>query len=630
MRGMRALIPALLLFCLSAQAQSPLPASRPDLRTVPERTNFTMTSTHADVLAFLEAVHGPRIVVRKFGTSQEGKPMPVAIVSDPPCDPDGIVLDRRIRVLIVANIHGGEVEGKEAAQMLLAEFARGEHSDWLEQMVFLVVPDFNPDGNDKISKKNRVEQNGPEEGVGRRENGAGLDLNRDFVKLESPEAQALVGLMNRFDPHALLDLHTTNGSYHGYHVTYATSQSPNVSAPVAKLGDEKWVPALVQRLAKNHGLRAFPYGNLERGAQQQAWASFDHRARFLTNYYGLRNRLALLCEAYSYLSFEKRIAVTRAFVTEAMSTLLELRNEVRELPAQPARARFGHATELGQGELGEVLMGEVERVRIEGLGTRLVAKDVAKPTQVRVRTTFVAKAELDVPAHYAVVAPSAATIATLLRHGIPVSEMQQDEVIEGEAFFPTAIEKARSSFQKHMTLTMKGRVESRVLALPKGTLVIPGSCPLAATLLDPMSEDSLGTWNHFEAASRVAPEGEDSQSAILPYPVVRLRKVALAKVAPLAREDSIAGSDFPTRKPVLLAVHIRSSGAGQVVYEVGPTRSADLAQLESVLTKHFEEAAMPRCGCEVRAFGVAAAAQVGAVRELCARVKCPAERVLLD
>ena len=79
-------------------------------------------------------------------------------------------------------------------------------------MILAVVPDYNPDGNEKVSKTNRPGQVGPEEGMGQRENGQGFDLNRDFVKLEAPETQALVKWMNEWNPHIFIDCHTTNGS----------------------------------------------------------------------------------------------------------------------------------------------------------------------------------------------------------------------------------------------------------------------------------------------------------------------------------------------------------------------------------------------------------------------------------
>ena len=121
----------------------------------------------------------------------------------------------------MANIHAGEVEGKEAVLHLARRLTLGDLQPLLRSAVWLFAPIYNADGNEKVSLENRSEQYGPVGGVGTRENARGLDLNRDFMKLESSEARALVAVFTRWNPDVVVDLHTTNGSYHGYHLTYA-------------------------------------------------------------------------------------------------------------------------------------------------------------------------------------------------------------------------------------------------------------------------------------------------------------------------------------------------------------------------------------------------------------------------
>ena len=130
-------------------------------------------------------------------------------------------------MFVQANIHAGEVEGKEAILMLARRLVSGDLKPMTRQVVFLIAPDYNADGNEKVTPMNRTQQNGPVAGVGTRENSKGLDLNRDYMKLDSAEARSLVGLMNNWDPHVLVDLHTTNGSYHAYHLTYSPILNPN-------------------------------------------------------------------------------------------------------------------------------------------------------------------------------------------------------------------------------------------------------------------------------------------------------------------------------------------------------------------------------------------------------------------
>ena len=97
--------------------------------------------------------------------------------------------------------------------------------------MILLVPILNADGNEKIDPKNRPGENGPADGVGTRANAQGLDLNRDFVKLESPEVRALVKLFNAWDPALVVDCHTTNGSKHRYTLTYDGPRYPRPTHP---------------------------------------------------------------------------------------------------------------------------------------------------------------------------------------------------------------------------------------------------------------------------------------------------------------------------------------------------------------------------------------------------------------
>jgi hypothetical protein len=199
-----------------------VPAAQDDpLRSRPERTNFEETSRLEDVTAFLTALSAksPLVRVLTFGTTEQGRSMPLVTLSNPAVSQPSEKPAGRPVVFLLANIHGGEVEGKEAVQVLMRRLTSGDLRPLLDRMVVLIAPIYNIDGNEAIDVNNRTQQHGPVVGVGRRENAKGLDLNRDYMKLESPEARALAAAFTAWDPHLMVDLHTTNGSYHGYHLT---------------------------------------------------------------------------------------------------------------------------------------------------------------------------------------------------------------------------------------------------------------------------------------------------------------------------------------------------------------------------------------------------------------------------
>ncbi|HTU89815.1 MAG TPA: DPP IV N-terminal domain-containing protein, partial [Gemmataceae bacterium] len=204
------------------------------LRTVAENSDYKATSRHAEVVDFCERLRklSPLLRLGELGRSGEGRTLPLVILADPPLStPEEAAKSGKLVVLAMANIHAGEVDGKEALLMLARDVATAKDKPLLKDLILVFAPIFNADGNEKIAKEHRPEQNGPVNGVGVRVNAAGLDLNRDYVKLDSPEVRALVRFFNKWDPAIFIDCHTTNGSHHRYTITY--------EGPVCPGGDAK-------------------------------------------------------------------------------------------------------------------------------------------------------------------------------------------------------------------------------------------------------------------------------------------------------------------------------------------------------------------------------------------------------
>ena len=236
-----------------------------DLKTTPEATAFKSTSTYDDVVRFMKAVDdaSPVIYSTTYGTTSEGRAMPMAVVGTGLKDGSAasVKATGKLRVHIQGNIHAGEVEGKESALVLLREFAAGQHADWLQSTVFLITPIFNADGNEKFALTNRPRQNGPINGMGTRQNAQGLNINRDFMKLDTPEGRAFAKLWVDYDPHVGIDLHTSNGSNHGYFLTYSPPLNPNTSDLIMKIQRDEWFPFITTNIKAKHGWDTFYYGN---------------------------------------------------------------------------------------------------------------------------------------------------------------------------------------------------------------------------------------------------------------------------------------------------------------------------------------------------------------------------------
>ncbi|MBL8841293.1 MAG: M14 family metallopeptidase [Planctomycetes bacterium] len=528
-------LPVALPFATPQGAGPAAPASLP--LTVAEASSYARTATSAEVEQFVAAcaAASPRVVRLEMATSTKGAAVPLVLVAEPPCPTLAAArASGKLAVLVCANIHAGEVEGKEAVLALLRELAAGQHAELLERLVLAFVPNLNPDGNDALDRKNRPDQNGPVEGVGQRANGQGLDLNRDFVKLAAPETRGLVAAVNALDAALVLDLHTTDGSFHGYDLTYAAPLHPATDPALFAFAQGTFLPALRATMA-GAGFATYDYGDFVDAKRPEAgFATFDHRARYGTNYFGLCHRLTLLSEAYSHESFERRIAATGAFVRAALRFAAVRADELAALQrdARAAGARLAGATELPRrAQLAvtrardAVLVGECrsEPDPVTGL-LRVIDTGVVRTVEMPVQVTFAGLEPIAPPAFgWALPEASAEVEALLRRHAIDCERLAAPRRARGSAWRIAKRSEAARPFQGHRLVELEGAPEEWSGLLPIGTLFVPAKQPLAALallLLDPRSDDGLATWGLIGGAAESGPPGAAGEQ----FAVLRLEQ----------------------------------------------------------------------------------------------------------
>ncbi len=333
---------ALVLMAAAAAAQQAAPPAGPAASkrawplTRPEATNFTETSRYDEVVAFMKAMAAasPRIHLTTYGYTFEGRPLPLAVIGAPGATPEQVLGTGKTRIFIQGNIHAGEVEGKEAALWLLRSIAKGERTAWFQQVVLLVNPIYNADGNERVSVRNRGSQFGPIGGMGQRANAENLDLNRDNTKLETAEARSLARLLTQYDPHIAIDLHTTNGSDHGFFLTYETSASPNTSPGITSLVRGDLLPSVTKAVEAKRGWSYFYYGGPTRQGERVWAGDLDlYKPRYTQTYFGIRNRIGILSETYSYASFEDRIKANYWVLEEIINSAVKNGEAVRNATA---------------------------------------------------------------------------------------------------------------------------------------------------------------------------------------------------------------------------------------------------------------------------------------------------------
>jgi Tol biopolymer transport system component len=526
----------LLCFCFACVAARGEPP-----RTAAETSDYQATSTYAQVVAFGEelARQSPRVRLDTLGTSHEGRKLPLVIVAEPPIATAAeAAKSNKVVVLAMANIHAGEVDGKEALLMLARDLALAQDHSLLDRLVIVFAPIFNADGNERLGA-HRPEQSGPPQ-VGTRENAAGLDLNRDFIKLETPEVRALVRFLNAWNPAVVIDCHTTNGSHHRYTLTYEGGRCPAGDAGIVEFTRDKLLPMASRLLEERTGFKSYFYGTF--AADHSRWETILPLPRYGTHYVGLRNRVAVLSESYSYAPFKNRVLATQEFVRAVCQVTADNQNALRKLlpqapaanqraatsPAKPERVAIRYKA-APQGQPVSVL-GYVEEDRD---GKRFATN---QPRDYQAQYYGGTETTLSVERPYAYLLPSGLTkvVENLQRHGLVVDELREDLDLDLEVYKVDRIDRGRA-FQRHELVELETTVRNESRRIAAGTVLVRTAQPLGALavhLLEPQSADGLATWNFLD----------DSLSAGGDFPVLRLPGAApihTGRVRPLAEERTL-------------------------------------------------------------------------------------------
>ena len=344
---------ALCLSLLLPVAASAATAPSTDLSTLSERTGFLQTGRYDEVIALGHAGQaGYPGVVRcfEFGRTPEGRPMMALAASrSGALDPQAARAANLPVLLVQGGIHAGEIDGKDAGFLALRQLLDGEvEPGILDAQVLLFVPVFNIDGHERFGAWNRPNQRGPEQ-MGWRTTAQNLNLNRDYLKADAPEMQAMLSLVNDWDPLAYIDLHVTDGAKFEHDVSiqvepvYAGDEALRAAGKALRDG-------VIDRLAAQGSLPLPFYPSFV--TYDDPTSGFEDSVsppRFSTGYFLLRNRFGMLVETHSWKDYPTRVRITRNAVV-ALQEMVARNGRQWQALARAADARAaalgGHAVAL--------------------------------------------------------------------------------------------------------------------------------------------------------------------------------------------------------------------------------------------------------------------------------------------
>ena len=298
-----------------------------DWRTRAEASDYHTTPDYAETLKYLDrvAAAAPGLVkIENFGKTGEGRELKIVIASkDGVFDPAAIHGSGRVILLVQNAIHAGEMDGKDACLALLRDIVINKSQiGLLDHAVFVFIPVYNIDGHERRSPYNRINQNGPEV-MGWRGNGTNLNLNRDYMKADTPEARAFLKLFHRWLPDFFVDDHVTDGADFQYDVTYTIDAGPDVAPETAKWIRETVTPELERQVDAAGHVASPTYITLMDDTDPAQGLGFnDNPPRFSTGQMILENRPGMLVELHMLKDYKTRVTGNY----EILRALLEVMN----------------------------------------------------------------------------------------------------------------------------------------------------------------------------------------------------------------------------------------------------------------------------------------------------------------
>jgi len=486
----------------------------------------------------------PHATLLTYGFSPQGRHLRCLVVAKgQEFEPKQAQSSGRAVVLIQNGIHSGEIEGKDASMLLLREILiTGEKAHLLENLILLVIPIVNPDGHERSGPANRPNQNGPVE-MGWRTTAHNLNLNRDYMKADTPEMKALLTLYAAWNPDFIIDNHTTDGADYQYQVTYGIERHENVDPELRIWGIDRLLPFVLKEV-EQRGFLTAPYIDM-RGTDLSDGILFDPALpRYSTGYAAVRNRLAILVETHSLKPFGERVHATKA-MNEAVLDYLGLHSMelTRANGAADARVVQRYAVEKRSFPLEIELTDEWQPFAFKGFESveeyspitgSPVVRYGSHPIEFEIplfaRSEVVRSATL--PCAYCIPREFHDLVERIRLHGIELGELEGslDCAVERYQFLNATFTKTPYEGRTRVNCHLD-RFKSRVRLCP-GTIVVPTAQRLVgvlAHLLEPGSPDSFVRWGFFNAFF-------ERKEYIEPYVLEPIAREMLER-DPVLRED---------------------------------------------------------------------------------------------
>ncbi len=499
---------------------TPASVAADELNTIAERSAFQNTGRYDEVIRLCttyQKAYPKQVRCVEFGRTPEGRPMMALIATRTGAFTAVEARRRNLPVLLVqGGIHAGEIDGKDAGFLALrAALDNAAAKGALDKQVLIFVPVFNVDGHERFGKWNRPNQRGPVE-MGWRTTAQNFNLNRDYAKADAPEMQAMLRLVNAWDPLATIDLHVTDGAQFEHDISITAEPVHAGDGELRKSGTALR-DAVISDLAAQGSLPLPFYPSFV--VDDDPSSGFTDGVappRFSTGYFFTRNRIAMLVETHSWKDYPTRVRITRNTVVSILSQFAAHGDEwLKAAKAADARAAgvAGQAVVLtyktsDKARIIDFKGYEYTRTMSDISGALMTRYDEKKPQIWKLALRDDIQPDLTVIAPkggYIVPVAQADLVADkLVQHGITFRKLTQPIINAGlETFRADEAKLSTDSFESHQRMSVQGTWKAEARDVKAGSLFVPiaqAKSLLVMSLLEPLAPDSMLAWGEFNNA----------------------------------------------------------------------------------------------------------------------------------
>ncbi len=483
-----------------------------DLQTVFEKSNGLETATYKQTISFYKNLANkyPEISIQEIGLTDSGKPLHLVtfnLVSDSKSEPEHF----KTTILINNGIHPGEPDGIDASMMLLRDIVQNEKlKKKYKNIIINIIPIYNIGGSLNRNTTSRTNQNGPIS-YGFRGNARNFDLNRDFIKNDTKNAQAFTEIFHLINPDVFIDNHVSNGADYQYTLTHLFTQHNKLGGAIGKFLNTKMRPQ-IENSIKNKNLEITPYVNVFNRVPDNGFSQFLDTPRYSTGYTTLFNTLGFMVETHMLKPYKQRVEGTYEIMISTLEFINNNDAEIKRLRKHANSQVFANKTYPIQWEIDSSKTTTLNfkgyqgnYIKSEVTGLNRLKYDRSKPftKPVTYYNNFKSTKSIEIPKAYIIPQAWYKVIKRLDLNKIEYQRLKKDTTIVVESYRIANYKTRTNAYEGHyLHFSTEVSKNSKKVTFNKGDLIVPtqqnGIRYLIETL-EPEAPDSFFNWNFFDA-----------------------------------------------------------------------------------------------------------------------------------